>query len=297
MEGHTKLSILMLIISVNFHHAKPSNTKEARKVGLLIPEKIIGGVIDIVHSHKHKPSTTGQTQQQVQQQTQVVTQQNYQPQPGYQPQYPNYQYPPAPNQGAYQSQYQSQLQNSYNNGYQPQGGGNYPASYPPPSYPQNPAPVYQGQQPSYGNTQSQSQGQYQGNYLQNQGQYQNQNQQSTGQYQNQNQNQQQISGQYNQNQQNSGQYQNVNQQITGQYQNNNQNQQNNQFQGSSNQQSSGQFIGQGSGGQGGGFQISAGHQSGGPGPTCVCQAWTKPESVNEVPSPKGQEKSENSTAV
>ncbi|KAL4705884.1 hypothetical protein ACJJTC_002765 [Scirpophaga incertulas] len=260
-----------------------SDVKEPRKVGLLIPEKIIGGVIDIVHNHKNKP------QQGSFQQTQVQSQQGYQPAPGYQPQYPSYpQYPPMQNQGNYQSQYQSQYQQQY--GYQPQNG-NYASNYPQGGYPvpaHNQGSSFQGQnqQSGYG---GQSQGQYQSGYPQNQGnQYQSQNQQPTS----------YPSGQY----QPTGQYQGSQNQQTVNYQGS-QGQQVSNVQGpnqqaSQNQASQFQLQGQGSSSmQSGGFQVSGGSQSGGPGPTCVCQAWTKPEptGIQDPTAQKVQEKSEDDT--
>ncbi|CAG9784728.1 unnamed protein product [Diatraea saccharalis] len=300
--GHIKLYII-----INLYHVAPSEVKEGRKVGLLIPEKIIGGVIDIVHNHKNKPGSQGSYQQQSQ------SQQIYQPTPGYQPQYPSQpQYPQ--NQGNYQSQYQNQYQNQYQ-----QQNGNYASNYyyPQVGYPtpsQNPTPMYQNtiQRPNYVN--QGQQGQYQTIYPQNQinqqhqssghyqsGQFQGGQYQQTGQYQG---GQNQQTGQYqnSQNQQ-TGQYHATQNQQTGQY-NGDQNQQSN-FQGqnqSGNQggmnQPNNQFQMQGQGSsstQSGGFQVSGGSQSGGPGPTCVCQAWTKPDPpVMHDPTQKSQEKSEPS---
>lgn len=218
-----------------------SSKRESRTGGLHIPEKIIGGVIDIVQSHKNKPIPGAQP--------------TYPPNPQYNyQQYPQYQQwngqsnfqnqglqPQQQFQGQYQNQGQYSYQNGYNQAKYPQDGNyNYV----------NPA----------GSSQSFNQGNQQAQYQQ--GQYQ------QGQYQ--------------------GGYQNPNQftQPNNQFQNTQSgyyNGQSNQLQGSTTSfQQSGQTQGQASGsgqfGQGQGFMVSGGQAGGnGQGPTCVCQAWTKPQ--------------------
>lgn len=234
------------------------------RTALHIPEKIIGGVIDIVHNHKNKPLQT------TTQQYPANTQQNYQ--------YPQYQqWNPQGNyqgQGQYQGQYQGQ-----NQAYYPQAVGTYPqnnapATYPQPVYPVNQYPAQNG------GTQSQMQGQYQ--YPQNAGQFQGQTQQGNGVYQGQTQQQGQVQTGQNQYPAQS-QFQGQNQ-GTGQYtgqtsQFQGQNQATGQYGGQ--EMTSGQFQGTGgtqTGSQTSGFQVSGG-QNGNQGPTCVCQAWTKPNAV------------------
>ncbi|XP_059059004.1 uncharacterized protein LOC131852353 [Achroia grisella] len=257
--------IIFCYLLIAVHHVTSANEKEPRKVGLLIPEKLIGGVIDIVQSHKQKPSTTGLPNQQT-----YPNQQIYAPQQGYQPQYAN--------QWSQQSNYQNQFQNQYGN-YQP-GNGNY--------------------QPGNGNYQP-GNGIYQsgnGNYQPGNGNY----QPGNGNYQSGNGNYQPSPGNYVPNnypvpiQESASRWaksasrlaksasrraksasRRAKPAVAGQ----NQNQSSTQFQGQT------QVINQetpGSGGiQSGGLQVSGGHQSGGPGPTCICQAWTKPHAspINE----------------
>ncbi|XP_032529992.2 putative uncharacterized protein DDB_G0288537 [Danaus plexippus] len=122
-------------------------------VSTIIPEKIIGGVIDIVQSHKNKPVA------------------------GTQQPYPNYQYPqyqqwngqsnqqaqgqgfqtqsqfPANNPGQYQNQGQYNYQSSFNQGAgYPQGGNFNNQAYP------------SGSGQNFNQGSSQGQGQYQGVY-------------------------------------------------------------------------------------------------------------------------------------
>ncbi|XP_021205610.1 putative uncharacterized protein DDB_G0279653 [Bombyx mori] len=283
--------VILLVVLINTTTA----LLEPRKV-LHIPEKIIGGVIDMVQSHKNKPTQAYQTQSQ----TQVQGNQQYTA------------WAPPANQ-AYQSQSQSQFQgqNQYNN------YANYPA-VPTGTYPATVSPTIPNQG-SYGG--SQTQGQFQNFAQQSGNQFQAQNQNYHGQAQNQfqgqqnnfqNQNQVQLQGQnqYGVNQPNyvqgQGQFQNQAQYVgnnqnqlqvqTGQYgHNTGQNYQTSQFNGQSYQpgQFSGQntqFIGSGSGlgsaqvpfqglsnviGQNEGLQTPGSQQPVGSGPTCVCQAWTK----------------------
>ncbi|CAH0603545.1 unnamed protein product [Chrysodeixis includens] len=301
MEGNTRSAIFLIIVALS----NMTSALEARKV-LNIPEKIIGGVIDIVQNHKNKPSQ--QTAFQIQGQ-----QQNYQ---GYPQQY-------APWNNGYQlqgSQYQGQYANYY--GY-PQSGQNYGGYVNSQGYPNG----------QYVGPQSQGQNQYQ-NYPGNQ--FQAQNQQNSvfeGQYQNQVQNQQsQVQGQNQYQNQQSGQFVSQNQQTNVHYQGAQQGgqqpnypsqpsggfvapaqptgsyggqqttqfvtqqtstggqvQQTSHFQGQSGNQSVG--PGPATGPQNGSFQISSGHQSGGPGPTCVCQAWTKPQpgAQSDAPSQRNEE--------
>ncbi|XP_022820926.1 PIN+ prion protein RNQ1-like [Spodoptera litura] len=315
MEGHARISILLLAITL-----VAANALEGRKM-MHIPEKIIGGVIDIVQNHKNKPTqqtTTVQTQTQ---------QQSFQQ--GYPQQY-------APWNTGYQNQGQSQYQGQYvNYGYPQQG------SYPQGGYLNN--QVYPSNQ-QFGA--SQVQGQYQqantfdgqqGNQFQTQGQVQNQFQnQQAGQFGNQN--QQITSGNYQGAQpvnQPAGQqvnYQPVNQpsggfvQSTGSYgghQSSNFGSQQSSFVGQT--QPSNNYVGspqgqvpqstfvgqnvqsshfQGQAGNGapgfagsnnGSFQTTGGgHQVGTPGPTCVCQAWTKPQNgvLNDNGTQRSEEKDE-----
>lgn len=218
-----------------------------------IPEKIIGGVIDIVQNHKNKPAQGSNQIQGNFQQSQANFQQN---QANFQQNQANYQQ----NQANYQ-QNQVNLQQNQGNFQQNQG-----------NFQQNQGNFQQNQ----GNFQ-QNQGnlvQNQGNYVQNQGNY----QQSSGNYQqnfNQNQGyqpqsypqqwippannnypQQQVQGQgqfsYSPNQ--SGHH-TGNQQQTNQIQ--------------------GQFITQGQYQQG----SWTSNGSGGSGPICVCQTLSKPQQI------------------
>ncbi|XP_026490532.1 uncharacterized protein LOC113396699 [Vanessa tameamea] len=239
MNRHQKICILMLSLAALAEFSS-SSKREGRTGGLHIPEKIIGGVIDIVQSHKNKPIAGTQptyplnqqfNQQQYPQYQQWNGQSTFQNQ-GFQTQ--------QPFQGTQQGQGQYNYQNGYNQaGTYPQDGGNY----------NNHAyPAVSGQGFNQGQNQ---QGQYQVVY---------QNPNQFGQPNNQFQNTQ------------SGYY-------TGQ----------NQYQGSSSsfQGQSGQTQGPGASGSGQfnqGFLVSGG-QSGsgnGQGPTCVCQAWTKPQPVHDV---------------
>ncbi|CAH0726369.1 unnamed protein product, partial [Brenthis ino] len=245
MNGYQKICVIVVCIAT-LQEVASSSTKESRTGGLNIPEKIIGGVIEIVQSHKNKPV------------------QGVQPMPSYPPnaQY-NYQQYPQYQQWNSQSNYQNQ-------GYQTPT--QYPVQYPSPA---------QGQY-SYQNSYNQAGNFPQGGNFNNQaypagsGQTFTQGQAPQGPYQ--------------------GVYQNSNQfSQPGQFQNQqsgfftNQNQASNQYQGSSSgfQGQSGQ--GQGTLGNGQisqGFLISGGQQGssggGGQGPTCVCQAWTKPQPGYEV---------------
>lgn len=354
----------LLVVALN----SISSALEARKV-LNIPEKIIGGVIDIVQNHKNKPAQQTTAQSQAQQQVYQGYPQQYAPwntgyqtgqtQAQYQGQYGNYVYPQTGN---------SYPQGSYVNTQTYPSGQQYGGQYQ--TYPQNSQSgnqfqvqnqqntgSFEGQQASQFQSQVQTgvhgQGQQAQVQVQNQ-QLQNQNQQA-GQFVNQNQHtnfqgSQQVVNQQNYQNQPSGSF--VTQtQPTGTYvghqQSNNfaSNQQTQNFAGSqgshnfaSNQQSSnfvgqtqpthnyvlgqnkphGQvpqpvFVGQHqqtsqlqgqsgnqsfgpgpSGSNNGGFQISTGHNSGAPGPTCVCQAWTKPQNgvLNDTPSQRSEEKAE-----
>ncbi|KAJ8729744.1 hypothetical protein PYW08_001325 [Mythimna loreyi] len=339
MEGFRRISILLLVGSLT--SIACTSQQETREMKVLhIPEKIIGGVIDIVQNHKNKPTQSTTT---VQSQTQTQTQQQ-----GYQG-YPQ-QYAPW-NTGYQQTQGQAQYQGQYGNYGYPQLGNTYPQG------------GYVNTQGYYGGSQSQAQGQYQ-NYPQSGNQFQVQNQQTTGsfegqqagqfqsqvqtgvhgqgqngQVQVQNQFQNQQSGQYvNQNQftnvniqgsqqvnQPSGSF--VQPQPTGSYGGS---QQSSNFVGS---QQSGSFVGQTQpshnyvgqtqpqgqvtrpsyvgqnhqssqfqeqtgNGSNSGFQITTGHHSGAPGPSCVCQAWTKPQRgvLNDSGSQRSEEKVEKTEA-
>lgn len=275
---------------------------EPRKL-LHIPEKIIDGMIDIVQSHKSKPS-------QVSQQSQVQTHH------GYPQQYTSW-------NTAYPGYNQNQFQNQ----------GQY-VNYG--SYPTTPGQIYPSQQ-GFTASQVQAQGQYQAfPQIQSGNQYQVQNQQSfighiqqtplQAQFQGQSQqsgqvavsqvplqghnqqpaqfgvNQGQIQGQNQQagqfgfnhgHQQNQGQIQNgqltgLNSQ-TGSLVNGNQSGQYGHVFGQNTQ-----FPGQEHGGNGqtGGYQVSN-SQPAGPGPTCVCQAWTKPQAKGTG----GTGKSEGTTEI
>ncbi|CAB3248102.1 unnamed protein product [Arctia plantaginis] len=303
-----------------------TNALAAMKV-LHIPEKIIGGVIDIVQNHKNKPTQQATFQGQNQQQSQQ----------GY-----------GWNSG-FQTQGQNQAQYQYGNYGYPQTGpypqGNYVNSG------QVTGPGYQ----SIGGSQAQTQSQYQ-NYPQNQsgGQYQGQNQQSSGQQSNQFQNQMQngyqgqqtqiqvqnqINNQFpNQNPQTSMNFQgtqHVNNQLVAQNKPNASYGTNQQTPTFTNSQQSGNYIPQGqasshyivpnqpqgqisqttsfdgqnhqltqfqtgAGSYGGsqGFLTSTGHHSGTPGPTCVCQAFTKPQNdmLKDVPSQRNDNKTEKPVA-
>ncbi|KAH9636186.1 hypothetical protein HF086_007138 [Spodoptera exigua] len=319
MEGHAGVSILLFITVL-----VTANALEGRKM-MHIPEKIIGGVIDIVQNHKNKPTqqtTTVQTQTQ---------QQNFQQ--GNPQQY-------APWNTGYQTQGQAQYQGQYvNYGYPQQG------SYPQGGYLNN--QVYPtGQQ--FGGTQAQGQYQQtntfdgqQANQFQNQGQVQAQNQyqnQQSGQFVNQNQfasgnyqgaqpqpvnqpaNQQvnyqptnQPSGGFVQPTGSYGSHQSTNfgnqqtsfvgqTQATNNYVGNQpgqvpqstfvgQNFQSSQFQGQPGNQGAPGFAGSNNGS----YQMtSGGHPSGTPGPTCVCQAWTKPQNgvLNDNAAQRSEENDE-----
>ncbi|CAH2065807.1 unnamed protein product, partial [Iphiclides podalirius] len=229
MEGHLKMATFISLITA-LCGASSAATREER-TGSLLSEKILGGVIDIVHSHKNKPTP----------QPQVVYQQAQQ----YPQQYPQYQQWNGPGyQGSSYSQYQGQSQYGYapQNGHQsvgyPQNGGSYSGQ----AYPASQGFSNQGT----------SQGQYQTGYQPPNGPY-----------------QQTQSTQFQQ-----GQYAG----------------------------STGQYYGQGSqaslapgAGQGGaqGFQVTGGGQAGsGPGPACVCQAWTKPQHdpLHDSPTSEKMEK-------
>ncbi|CAH2105103.1 unnamed protein product [Euphydryas editha] len=245
MKRQQKICVFTLCIAALIGLAA-SSKRESRTGGLHIPEKIIGGVIDIVQSHKNKPIQGGQptyppnpqyNYQQYPQYQQWNGQSNFQNQ-GFQPQ-PQF-------QGQYQNQGQYSYQNGYNQGNFPQDGGNYNHV--------NPA----------GSSQSFNQGQNQ------QGQYQH------GQYQAVYQNPNQFT------QPNNNQFQNT---QSGYY---NGQTQTNQHQGTSGSfqqpgHTQGQTSGSGQFSQGQGFMVTGGQSGGnGQGPTCVCQAWTKPQ-------PHGQE--------
>lgn len=303
-----------------------TNALGAMKV-LHIPEKIIGGVIDMVQNHKNKPTQQATFQGQNQQQTQ----QGYSWNPGFQ------------TQGQNQAQYQ------YGNYGYPQTGPYQQANY------VNSGHTTGSGIQSIGGSQAQTQSQYQ-NYPQNQsgGQYQSQNQQSSGQQPNQYQNQMQngfqgqqtqiqVQNQINSQFPNQNPQGNLNFQET-QYVNNQpvaQNRPNGSY--GSNQQSttftnnlqSGNYVPQGqatnhyvvsnqpqgqitqspsfagqnhqasqfqtgTGSYGGsqGFLTSTGHHSGTPGPTCVCQAFTKPHNdmLKDVPSQRNENEAEKPAA-
>lgn len=215
--------------------AQSPSTKEVRTGALLLPEKIIGGVIDIVHSHKNKPSP----------QTQPI----YQQPQGYQQQYPPYQQWNAP---AYQGNGYSQYQGQNQYGYAPQNG------YQNTNYPQN-GGSYSSQgwgTPSQGfsNAQGSNQGAYQPAYQPPNGQYQTQQFQQQGHY----------TG-------STGQYYGQSSQVS---------------------QGSAGYGPTGTGTQG--FQATGGGQASGsgPGPACVCQAWTKPQhdALSDSPMSEKMEK-------
>ena len=223
-------------------------SKESRTGGLNIPEKIIGGVIEIVQSHKNKPVPGAQP---------VQPAPSYPPNPQYNyQQYPQYQQwnsqSSFQNQGfqgpQYPVQYPSQGQYNYQNNYNQ--AGNYPQG----SYSNQVYPTGTGQTFTQGQAQ---QGQYQGTY-QNQNQF---NQPNN--FQN------QQSNYYTQNQ-GSNQYQGSTSSFQGQ---------------TSQAQGPGQGQGQAIGGNGQftqGFLVSGQGNAGGQGPTCVCQAWTKPQPNQEI---------------
>ncbi|CAG4991431.1 unnamed protein product [Colias eurytheme] len=272
MEVKYSVSFIIIAFIALRDVTATATTKDVRTGGLLKPqaEKIINGVIDIVQSHKNKP-----------QQNQY---QNY-------PQYPqqwnsqaNYQNGNFQNgfnsQTQYQGQFNGQGQYNYQNGYNQAG-----------NFAQN--NNYQGfSAPSQGfSTQGQNQ-QYQIVYQNTPNQF----GQATNVAQT-------VSGQ-------NGQYYGTTQAVsqqgsTGQYQGNGQYQGSGQYQGNNGhyQGSTGQYQGNGQ------YQGSSGHYQGnesgtingqgflvpnnqGQGPTCVCQAWTKPQSdvLSDAPLPDKVEK-------
>ncbi|XP_072937153.1 uncharacterized protein [Epargyreus clarus] len=284
MEGLRNISLILLIIAVLSN--ADVTTKEVRTTAL--SEKIIGGVIDLVHSHKNKPTTT--------------------PAP-YPQTYPNQGYPPYPQYQQWNGQsYQGQ---GYN--YQNQGQyGNYQNGYQGTTYPPNngnyaPGQAYPAPAGGFNNGQTQSQGQYQivyqnpppntqTQYGQN-GQYHNtQSNQFHGQGTNSFQGQNQPTGAFQGQTQPSGTFQGQTQPSgtfqgqtypTGSYPN----QQTSNFQGQN-----GSYQNQG-GNHGGGSSnnqnyLTGGHQASGngQGPTCVCQAWTKPSETLNDPAAEKTEK-------
>ncbi|CAK1549564.1 unnamed protein product [Leptosia nina] len=244
---------LIILASIRHNVISTTTTKDVRTGVLLKPEKFINGVIDIVQSHKNKPT----------QNTQYPNYQQYPQQWNAQSNYQNGNFQNGFNsQTQYQGQFNSQNQYTYQNGFNqnfPQNG-NY----------QGFNGQGQGQQYQivYQNTPNQNGNQGSGQYFTTQpSQGVNQ---GTGQYQT-------SAGQY----QGSGNYQGNQYQGSGQYQG-----------GSGQYQSTGQFQGSGSDGQinGQGFMVSNGQA--GPGPTCVCQAWTKPQAdaLSDTPTPDKVEK-------
>lgn len=275
------------------------------KEGLNIPEKIIEGVIDKWQMHKNKPIQGQQPTYQYPQYQQWNGLSNYQGQ-GFQPQ-PTFQGQQFQNQGQYtnfqggsnsyppggatnfQQNGNSFPQNGNSNNY-PQGGPNYPPSGN--SFPQSGTNF-----PQTGNNYGSTSG---SNFASNQGYP-----AGSGQSFNQGATQGQYQGVYqttNQMGQPNNQYPNT---QSGYY---TQGQTNNQYQGANT--GTGQYPGQpgfvgqsngsGSGQTSQGFYVNGVPQGGqGPqGPTCVCQAWTKPpaEQTQQVyadePIPEKNEKKE-----
>ncbi|XP_023942935.2 GATA zinc finger domain-containing protein 14-like [Bicyclus anynana] len=277
MEGFRNICFITLCLTA--FNGVTSTIKES----LNIPEKIIGGVIDIVQSHKNKPVPGQQPSYppnyQYPQYQQWNGQSNYQSQ-GYQPQ-PQFQNQQFQNQGQYTNYPQgnnnfpqggnNNFPQGSNNNF-PQGGNN--------NFPQNGNNFPQNGN-SFGSTsssnfasnqgypagsgqsfnQGQSQGQYQGSY-------------PNGQSSNNQPNTQ--SGYYTQSQ-STNQYQGTNT-GTGQY--------------------TGQpgYVGQSNGQSSQGFYVNGVPPAGQgtQGPTCVCQAWTKPpqEVYADTPVTEKTEKKE-----
>ncbi|CAF4872096.1 unnamed protein product [Pieris macdunnoughi] len=258
-----KYTVCLIILAIASRDVTSTTTTKDVRTGVLLPEKFINGVIDIVQSHKNKPSQQTQPNPPYQQYPQQWNSQNANFQNGFNA------------QSQYQGQFNAQNQFNYQNGYNQQ---NFPQNGNFQGFAGNQGFTTQGQNQQYqvvyqnvpnqlnhGSQYASGSGQYigtsqapsqpnGGHYQGGSGQYHG----TTGSYQG-------SSGQHYQGTSGTGQYQSTN----------------GQFQGSG-IDGSGQMNGQG-------FMVSNGQS--GQGPTCVCQAWTKPQAdVMNDPIPEKVEK-------